>query len=92
LLFQLKINCWENSIVSQVLKLKKIRNEYKNLYGIECSQIGYCGNRNVEDDEECDCGFSSECTDQCCYPAEGSDPKLACKLKPGARCRYSTKL
>ncbi len=62
------------------------------MYGIECSQIGYCGNRNVEDDEECDCGFSSECTDQCCYPAEGSDPKLACKLKPGARCRYSTKL
>ncbi|CAF3627649.1 unnamed protein product [Rotaria sp. Silwood1] len=55
----------------------------------ECSQVGYCGNRNVEDDEECDCGFISECTDDCCYPAGGSDAKLGCKLKPGARCSPS---
>jgi len=55
----------------------------------ECSQVGYCGNRNVEDDEECDCGFISECTDDCCYPAGGPDAKLGCKLKPGARCSPS---
>ena len=57
------------------------------LLSIECLQVGYCGNRNVEDDEECDCGFASECTDHCCYPAGGSNEKLGCKLKPGARCR-----
>ncbi|CAF3951732.1 unnamed protein product [Rotaria sordida] len=55
----------------------------------ECSKVGYCGNRNVEDDEECDCGFSSECTDHCCYPADVSDAKLSCKLKSGARCSPS---
>ncbi|CAF3794038.1 unnamed protein product, partial [Rotaria magnacalcarata] len=55
----------------------------------ECSQVGYCGNRNVEDNEECDCGFISECTDDCCYPAGGPDAKLGCKLKPGARCSPS---
>ncbi|CAF0765915.1 unnamed protein product [Adineta steineri] len=55
----------------------------------ECLQVGYCGNRNVEDDEECDCGFISECTDDCCYPAGGPDAKLGCKLKPGARCSPS---
>jgi len=55
----------------------------------ECAQVGYCGNRNVEDDEECDCGFTSECTDDCCYPAGGPDAKLGCKLKPGARCSPS---
>jgi len=56
-------------------------------FELECAQVGYCGNRNVEDDEECDCGFTSECTDDCCYPAGGPDAKLGCKLKPGARCR-----
>ncbi|CAF1195014.1 unnamed protein product [Adineta steineri] len=55
----------------------------------ECSQTGYCGNRNVEDDEECDCGFMSECTDKCCYPAGGPDAKLSCKLKPIAKCSPS---
>ena len=66
---------------------KNIKNKTKFIVWIECSQVGYCGNRNVEDDEECDCGFISECTDDCCYPAGGPDAKLGCKLKPGARCR-----
>ncbi len=77
-----KINCLTGFRNKQIFKKKK------RFFWIECSQIGYCGNRNVEDNEECDCGFISECTDDCCYPAGGSDPKLGCKLKPGARCRY----
>ena len=29
----------------------------------------FCGNKIVEDGEECDCGFDeSECAEQCCYP------------------------
>jgi len=72
--------------------LNKKRNSFCFIL-IECLQVGYCGNRNVEDDEECDCGFISECTDDCCYPAGGPDAKLGCKLKPGARCRLiSTKI
>ena len=54
---------------------------------IECSHEGHCGNRHVDDGEECDCGFISECTDTCCYPAGEADPKLGCTLRPHARCR-----
>lgn len=31
----------------------------------------FCGNKIVEDGEECDCGYDQkECTEQCCYPRE----------------------
>lgn len=46
-----------------------------------------CGNRIVEEGEECDCGFSDECKEKCCYDAEASSD-LACKLKQGYVCRY----
>ena len=80
-----KVNCLTGTRSSLALPLKRISSAYFSR--LECSQVGYCGNRNVEDDEECDCGFISECTDDCCYPAGGPDAKLGCKLKPGARCR-----
>jgi len=35
------------------------------------SEEAFCGNRIVEDDEECDCGFQRDCHDHgdtCCYP------------------------
>lgn len=39
-----------------------------------------CGNKIVEDDEECDCGTSEECeTDLCC-------DSITCKLKTEAQC------
>lgn len=78
-----KVNC----LTGNEKKLTGAEEESLFHIEIECSQVGYCGNRNVEDDEECDCGFTSECTDDCCYPAGGPDAKLGCKLKPGARCR-----
>ncbi|XP_071076205.1 disintegrin and metalloproteinase domain-containing protein 30-like [Desmodus rotundus] len=38
-----------------------------------------CGNKMVEDDEECDCGSLEDCeTDRCCQPG--------CKFKEGANC------
>lgn len=43
-----------------------------------------CGNGIVEEDEECDCGFSEElCSEdqKCCNPANSSDP-----LKEGKPC------
>ena len=54
---------------------------------LEYLQVEYCGNRNVDDDEERDCGFTSECTDDCCYPASGPDAKRGCQLKPGTPIR-----
>ncbi|XP_059573967.1 disintegrin and metalloproteinase domain-containing protein 15 isoform X1 [Alligator mississippiensis] len=38
-----------------------------------------CGNRFVEEGEECDCGLQEECADPCCNAS-------TCQLLPGARC------
>lgn len=46
-----------------------------------------CGNGLVEPGEECDCGYSDQCRDQCCYDANQPDNKK-CKLKPYKVCRY----
>lgn len=81
-------NCSLETMGSVVIAVKNQLSGKTNCL-TECSQIGYCGNRNVEDNEECDCGFVSECTDNCCYPAGSSNPNLSCKLKPGARCSPS---
>lgn len=45
-----------------------------------------CGNGLVEPGEECDCGYSDQCKDQCCYDANQPDNKK-CKLKPNKVCR-----
>ena len=57
----------------------------------------FCGNKIVEDGEECDCGYNyEECLEKCCYPRQLSetdkmqDPNAAsCKRKPRARCSPS---
>lgn len=53
-----------------------------------CTESGQpiCGNGMVEPGEECDCGYSDQCRDQCCYDANQPDNKK-CKLKPGKACR-----
>ena len=60
------------------------------------SKSAYCGNKIVEEGEECDCGFDdTECQEQCCYPrvTEGLSPedakKRRCTLKPAAQCSPS---
>ncbi|XP_051919737.1 disintegrin and metalloproteinase domain-containing protein 10 isoform X1 [Hippocampus zosterae] len=47
-----------------------------------------CGNGLVEDEEECDCGYSDQCTDPCCYNANEVEDKR-CKLQPGKICSPS---
>ncbi|MEQ2251453.1 Disintegrin and metalloproteinase domain-containing protein 10, partial [Ilyodon furcidens] len=47
-----------------------------------------CGNGLVEPGEECDCGYSDQCRDLCCYDANQPDNKK-CKLKPNKVCSPS---
>ncbi|XP_060923609.1 disintegrin and metalloproteinase domain-containing protein 10 [Limanda limanda] len=47
-----------------------------------------CGNGLVEDGEQCDCGYSDQCKDPCCYNANEEDGKK-CKLQPGKICSPS---
>ncbi|XP_006194073.1 disintegrin and metalloproteinase domain-containing protein 7 [Camelus ferus] len=43
------------------------------------SDYPYCGNKNLDDGEECDCGPVQECANPCC-------DALKCMLKPGFTC------
>uniref|UniRef100_A0A8C6WV40 Disintegrin and metalloproteinase domain-containing protein 10 n=1 Tax=Neogobius melanostomus TaxID=47308 RepID=A0A8C6WV40_9GOBI len=47
-----------------------------------------CGNGLVEAGEECDCGYSDQCKDACCYNANEEEGKR-CKLQPGKLCSPS---
>ncbi|XP_017297657.1 disintegrin and metalloproteinase domain-containing protein 10 isoform X2 [Kryptolebias marmoratus] len=47
-----------------------------------------CGNGLVEGEEQCDCGYSDQCKDECCYNANEAEDKK-CKLKPGKKCSPS---
>lgn len=56
----------------------------------------FCGNKIVEEGEECDCGYDQkECTEQCCYPREvepylETDPQAKpCTRRRGAICSPS---
>lgn len=56
----------------------------------------FCGNKIVEDGEECDCGYDGkECTELCCYPKEVEPYRKAdknaeaCKLRPHYDCSPS---
>ncbi|KAG7468023.1 hypothetical protein MATL_G00138470 [Megalops atlanticus] len=67
--------------ISQVLEKKRF-----NCF-VESGQP-ICGNGLVETGEECDCGYSDQCKDQCCYDANQPDGKK-CKLKPNKVCSPS---
>ncbi|XP_066523268.1 disintegrin and metalloproteinase domain-containing protein 10-like [Hoplias malabaricus] len=67
--------------ISQVLEKKR-----GNCF-VESGQP-ICGNALVEPGEECDCGYSDQCRDQCCYDANQADNKK-CKLKPDKVCSPS---
>jgi len=63
---------------------------------LEESDGAFCGNKIVEEGEECDCGFDEhECTEQCCHPRMNSslsetENKLnRCTRKAGVQCSPS---
>ena len=50
------------------------------------SEEGFCGNKIVEDDEKCDCGYEDDCENtECCYP-KGHPQE--CQLKGEVECRW----
>lgn len=60
------------------------------------SNGAFCGNKIVEDGEDCDCGFDeNECIEKCCYPrrseslSEEDNKKFRCKRRPSAECSPS---
>ncbi|CAG0883895.1 unnamed protein product [Darwinula stevensoni] len=62
--------------------------ENGKFYCFKASNLTFCGNRIVEEGEECDCGFDDdECRhDPCCSPrisSNGEQNSNACKLKHG---------
>ncbi|XP_053783502.1 disintegrin and metalloproteinase domain-containing protein 10 isoform X3 [Desmodus rotundus] len=67
--------------ISQVLEKKR------NNCFVESGQP-ICGNGMVEQGEECDCGYSDQCKDECCYDANQPEGRK-CKLKPGKQCSPS---
>jgi len=63
---------------------------------LEESNGAFCGNKIVEEGEECDCGFDeNECSEQCCHPrmnsslSEAENKMNRCKRKPGVQCSPS---
>nr|XP_044622780.1 disintegrin and metalloproteinase domain-containing protein 7 [Equus asinus] len=46
---------------------------------VKLSDFPYCGNKKLEEGEECDCGPVQECTNPCCDADK-------CVLKPGFSC------
>ncbi|XP_053573502.1 disintegrin and metalloproteinase domain-containing protein 10 isoform X2 [Bombina bombina] len=67
--------------ISQVLEKKR------NSCFVESGQP-ICGNGLVEQGEECDCGYSDQCKDDCCFDANQPEDRK-CKLKPGRQCSPS---
>lgn len=55
----------------------------------------FCGNKIVEEGEECDCGYDKEdCEEQCCYPRlvsrlerDRNDTAKMCSRKYKTQCR-----
>ena len=54
----------------------------------QASKTAFCGNGIKEEGEECDCGYASDCNDQCCYgrdSVEGEQCTLRLNITAGLR-------
>ena len=71
--------------------IEKNVNRVRSKQGSTCfikSDDPICGNKIVEEGEQCDCGDESTCTEECCFPA-GSGINNQCKVRPGKTCSPS---
>jgi len=71
--------------------LNAVLNEINGKHNcFEDSMEAFCGNRIVEENEQCDCGFERDCEergDLCCYPHENQEK--ACRRKEHVMCRFA---
>lgn len=81
-----KLNNNKFSICS-VRNISQVLDKKRNYCFVESGQP-ICGNGLVEQGEECDCGYSDQCKDECCFNANEPEDKK-CKLKPAKRCSPS---
>lgn len=67
------------------------------MYYLLATNGTFCGNKIVEEGEECDCGFTyEECEESCCYPRQVNEDDrhrnsvaAGCRRKPHTRCSPS---
>ncbi|XP_033098010.1 disintegrin and metalloproteinase domain-containing protein 10-like isoform X2 [Anneissia japonica] len=55
------------------------------------SEISLCGNKIIEGDEQCDCGYEDgDCTETCCVAQnDAHNAPNACRLRSGSQCSPS---
>ena len=53
------------------------------------TEAAFCGNMVTEDDEQCDCGYEDDCTEEVCCNAKDAPTEQGqqCRLREGADCR-----
>ncbi|XP_056267898.1 disintegrin and metalloproteinase domain-containing protein 10 [Pseudoliparis swirei] len=73
--------------VCSVRNISAVLTKKRNDCFVESGQP-ICGNGLVEEGEECDCGYSDQCKDPCCFNANEGEGKK-CKLQPGKICSPS---
>ncbi|KAK7601729.1 hypothetical protein V9T40_009170 [Parthenolecanium corni] len=80
--------------ISSVLDVVR-QHEKRNCF--QASEGAFCGNKIVEEGEECDCGYDNgECVDHCCYPRNLSQRDIdlnrtakACARRVATECSPS---
>ncbi|KAL7833454.1 hypothetical protein AOLI_G00284140 [Acnodon oligacanthus] len=73
--------------ICSIRNISQVLDKKRGLCFVESGQP-ICGNGLVEAGEQCDCGYSDQCKDECCYNANEPDGRK-CTLKLGAQCSPS---
>uniref|UniRef100_A0AAY4DMV3 Disintegrin and metalloproteinase domain-containing protein 10 n=1 Tax=Denticeps clupeoides TaxID=299321 RepID=A0AAY4DMV3_9TELE len=73
--------------ICSIRNISLVLEKKRNICFVESGQP-ICGNGLVEAGEQCDCGYSDQCKDDCCYNANQPEGKK-CTLKPPAKCSPS---
>lgn len=71
---------WDSNDIAQFNNFKMGDTRCLQNFPLKIFESPTCGNGFVEEDEECDCGFSMECSKLCCDPN-------TCKLLPKTSCK-----